>query len=277
MSPAIIIYILALSPLMEEMRLRAVEAFRDVVQVDYEDFNRLVAEASQVDARAEMLAFGAGAAFGFLANGPWGIQGDYPWLKFYLPFSSVLMYGLLGWIIFMSLASTRLQSTLHRQPMQIDVFDLKAFEPTGRHSLFSSLAFVGGSVISLLLINPLAVGLNAMTLGLYGVLAAVAILVFFLGLWPTHRVLARAKAQELYDVRGQIAATFRELNARKAEGGDVGPLWAEVNLWLKYEERLKVARTWPYNTAMLRTLFLSVLLPAIASGIQRFVLSVVLR
>ncbi len=32
---------------------------------------------------------------------------------------------------------------------------------------------------------------------------------------------------------------------------------------LAYEQRLTDARTWPYNTAMLRTLFLSVLVPAI--------------
>ena len=36
---------------------------------------------------------------------------------------------------------------------------------------------------------------------------------------------------------------------------------AEANLLMAYEQRLREARTWPYNTAMLRTLFLSVLVP----------------
>ena len=79
-------------------------------------------------------------------------------------------------------------------------------------------------------------------------------------------VLKNAKAQEQWEIQRNIIDTFRAL---KNEDKDVGALTTELNLWLQYEERLKSARTWPYNTAMLRTLFMSVLFPIIASQAQR--------
>ena len=40
-----------------------------------------------------------------------------------------------------------------------------------------------------------------------------------------------------------------------------GSLGAEINALVAHEQRLEEARTWPYNTAMLRTLFVSVVIP----------------
>ena len=36
----------------------------------------------------------------------------------------------------------------------------------------------------------------------------------------------------------------------------------DISALIAYEERLQAARTWPYNTAMLRTLFFSIIVPA---------------
>ncbi len=271
-APAIIIYILALQLPLDKPRIHAVEAFRALIRIDDQAFNRLVREASKVDNRGELIAFGIGATFGLLMNGPWQIAGNYTWLKFYLPLTGALMYGLLGWVIYTSLASTKLQSTLHQQPLEIDIFDLRAFEPIGRHSLFMALAFVGGSAVSVVFLNPLRNGLNLPSLMIYGILAFVAVMVFFLGMRDTHRVLAEAKAKEIMEVEKNIADSLRALKACKVEGGDIAAVSTELNLWLKYEERLKGARTWPYNTAMIRTVFLSALVPGAASFIQQLVI-----
>jgi hypothetical protein len=50
---------------------------------------------------------------------------------------------------------------------------------------------------------------------------------------------------------------------RLARQEEAGQLAHVANALLAYEQRLADARTWPYNTAMLRTLFLSVLVPGI--------------
>ena len=40
---------------------------------------------------------------------------------------------------------------------------------------------------------------------------------------------------------------------------------SEINALVAYEERLKATSTWPYDTAMLRTLFFSVIIPGVAT------------
>lgn len=41
-----------------------------------------------------------------------------------------------------------------------------------------------------------------------------------------------------------------------------GTLAAEISALAVYEQRLQATRTWPYDTAMLRTLFFSLIIPA---------------
>jgi hypothetical protein len=45
------------------------------------------------------------------------------------------------------------------------------------------------------------------------------------------------------------------------ERQDPGQVAAEFNALAAYEQRLAGTRTWPYNTSMLRTLFVSFLVP----------------
>jgi hypothetical protein len=269
--PAITVYILALFPLASRYQGRALEALRPVILLDDEAFMDLAESASRINASAELLAFGVGAVFGFVTNAPWTIPEDYSWLRFYIPFVAMLMFGLLAWLSYVAIAGTRLYSELHRQPLEIDIFELGPFEPIGRHALFTSLAFIGGCVISVLILNPLAGGPNVVSLVQYGLLAVVTILVFFLSMRPTHTALARVKGRELKLAEKKIADTFRELKLTESEGKPVDAVATRLNLWLRYEDRVKKARTWPYNTPMLRTLFFSVLVPAIVSLVQRVI------
>ena len=71
----------------------------------------------------------------------------------------------------------------------------------------------------------------------------------------------RVKEQKLAGVQSLIGQTFRKLEMLAANGADTQPVATEVQAWLTLEQRLKQTRTWPYDTEMLRTLFLSVLTP----------------
>jgi hypothetical protein len=62
-------------------------------------------------------------------------------------------------------------------------------------------------------------------------------------------------------VRAQIAAACRALSQCLANERPTGTLPADLDALVIYEVRLKEGRTWPYNTAMLRTLVLSGLVP----------------
>lgn len=275
--PAIIIYILALMRPMNHSLLQAIEGLREVIDIDDATFNQLVRKNAEIDDRAELGAFMIGAVFGFFTNPPWNIEGDYLLLKFYLPLTSAAMFGMITWIAFTSLASTKLQRELHRLPMKIDSFNLKPFEPIGRHSLVVALAFIGGCVISMIFTNPMREGFSPYSLIIYVILIIVSVLLFFLSMRPTHRLLAEKKRTELTTVQGKISQCFQSLHSMSPESDDLIAASTELTLWSKYEERLKDARTWPYNTAMLRTLFLSVLLPVAASIAQRIFSSFILK
>lgn len=276
MAPAILVYILALQRPMDVAHQRAVLALRIVIQLDDAAFEKIILEASRVDARGELLAFLLGAAFGFWANGPWSIEGDYQWLKIFFPLTGALLWGTLSWVIYSSVASTKLQTILHQQPMKFDIFNMRPFEPIGRFSLFMALAFIGGLIISVLFINPLTNDSVIFSLTLYAILGGITVLIFFLSMRDTHKVLSAEKKRAVELAELKISEAFQSLSGGTISNGDMVSASTELNLWLKYEARLKVARTWPYNTAMIRTLSLSILLPATVSLLQRllaFILS----
>ena len=244
-------------------------ALMEVIQVKEEEFVGIVRKSSEVDNRLELIAFVLGAIFGFLAASNWTIEEQYSLLRVYLPIANAVMFGSIFWIAISSIASTRLQTEVHKLPMEIDLFNLKPFEPIGRHSLFIALAFIGGCVISVIHLFPIADAMNYWNLVVYGLLISTVILLFFLSMRHTHRKLAEKKASELLNARKNISSCFQALQQRSGSNEDIREISTELDLWTKYELRLKDARTWPYNTAMLRTLFLSVLLPAVASIAQR--------
>jgi hypothetical protein len=277
LAPAIVFYIIALIRPMNLSLERALRALMEVIQVDEDEFIRIVKKAYDVDNRLELAAFAFGAAFGLLVATNWTIEERYSLLRIYLPIANAVMFGSISWIAVSALASTRLQTELHKLPMQIDLFNLKPFEPIGRHSLFTALAFIGGCVISVIHLTPVSNAWNIYNLLVYGTLISIVVLLFFLTMRHTHRKLAEKKASELLNARKNISSCFQALQTRSESNQDVREISTELDLWTKYELRLKDARTWPYNTAMLRTLFLSVLLPAIASLAQRIFSSLLMN
>jgi hypothetical protein len=245
------------------MDARVIRSLRPSVLIDDDDFSRLLHQASTVRPTHELIAFGAGALLGaalFLATGSSGAV-SWLWLEWLV--SSSLMYGLLAWTIYVSVAGTRVAAALHRQPMQVDPLDTSPFAAIGQQSLFLALVFVGGITVSLVFAASEPQSLRSVTFWLaYLPLALVPVVVFYLNMHPTHRVLAAAKNQELARVQGHLLQACRALVQRLDEGQETDNLPAEINGLTTYEQRLQAARTWPYDTAMLRTLFFSVLVPA---------------
>jgi hypothetical protein len=264
---AVIIYILIVAPLMARMDANVVESFRPLVLIDDAEFDRLVAEASPISPLREMLAFGVGAAFGLWA-GLAGFSRDAVWLSLSFTLFSSLMFGLLGWTIYGAVAGTRLISELHRQPLRIDIFDIEPFEPIGRQSLIIALVFVGGLLLSVLFGLGRRDFLAWPNWLVYIFLGLVPVVVFFLNMRGTHRVLAAEKKRQLKAIEGIILQSCRTLLARIHAGQDTGTLGDEINALVAYEQRLQAARTWPYNTAMLRTLFFSVIIPGGAALVE---------
>jgi hypothetical protein len=272
----VIVYILVASRILARGDFRVVEAFRPLALMERDAFEALVNQASQLGGRWEILASGVGGAFGLLVGRSWLPDRELLFLATYLTVAAGLMFGLLGWVIYASVVSTRLSARLHRQPLRIDIFDITPFEPIGRQSLAIALVFVGGIALSTVLgggWGGLYVWQNWVV---YPLLAVVPILVFFLNMRDTHRLLAAEKKAELEAVREKIVSASRTLMERMAAEESTGTLGAEINALAVYEERVQAARTWPYDTSMLRTLFVSVVVPG-GAALASFLSDVLLR
>jgi hypothetical protein len=269
LAPVVTIYILVITPIMNRGDASVVKAFRPLVPLGDEEFDRLVDEASRISPVAEGVAFGVGAAFGLWLGQSWLAGTDIFWLRLVHALTAGLMWGLLAWTIYGDVTTTRLSAELHRQPLRIDIFDTEPFEPIGRQSLIMALAFVGGIVLATVFVLDGESILQWQNLLIYFFLALVPILVFFLNMRGTHRVLAAEKERELEAVERSIRRACRTLKERVDAQESSGTLASEIDALVVYEERLQETRTWPYNTAMLRTLFVSVILPAGVAVAQR--------
>ena len=78
---------------------------------------------------------------------------------------------------------------------------------------------------------------------------------------PTHQLLLEEKKRRLEPVQKHINLACLDLVQQMDQGLNPGNLSGEINALEVYEQRLLSARTWPYNTSMLRTLFFSILIP----------------
>ena len=254
---------------------QVVEAIRSLAILDPAEFNQVVQQASQVKPTHELIAIGIGIIIGIASILTSEIDGVTTWLTIYWILSTGLMYGILAWTIFIAIASTRLTTALHRLPLQIDILNPKEFEAIGRQSLLLALVFIGGITLSLLFSFQEEI-FSLPEFWITNLLFVLfTLLIFFLSMRPTHQLLANEKKNELAPLQARINSTCRELVVRLNQNQDSGELPAEINALIAYEQRLLVARTWPYNVSMLRTLFFSVFIP-IGSILARLAVDILL-
>lgn len=259
--PTITIYIWLVSPRLAHTGAQVLASLRPYVGLDDEAFDHLVQQASRVKPSQEWLAFCAGLLIGVAAARSSNPDTSLSWQVAYWYLSNGLMYGLLAWTIFASFISTRLNAALHQAPLRFDLLDPSIFEPVGRQSLMLALVFVGGVTFSMLLtFQP--ENFTEPSFWLSNLLLVLLILlIFFLSMRPTHRLLMEEKYRLLLPTQSQLRIACQDLVDRLERGQDSGDLPARINALAVYETHLQAARTWPYNTATLRTLFFSVFIP----------------
>jgi len=261
LAPVIIGYIFFVSPIMMKMGDHVVDAMRPAIKLDDLRFDQILNESSQANPLRELGAFLFGFALGMVATLPDIFTSGLSWVGLYWLLTTGIMYGLLILTIYLSIASTRLVALLHRQPMEFDILDPTPFEPVGRQSLMLALVFIGGITISLLL-SYQPESISSPDFWIVNVLfVLLTLIIFFLNMRPTHRTLLAEKRNRLAPVRQQINTTCQELVQIIERGQESGNMPAEILALETYEKRLQGARTWPYNTGILRTLFFSVLIP----------------
>ena len=274
LAPVVVsLYIILIAPALVRMGEVVLAALRSLTTLSEIEFQNLVEVHAAIKPVYEFLVMGVGVAAGLWLGRQANFDAQVAWLEAYWIGASGLMWGLLVWTIFVSLASTRVTTAAHRYLGPIDLFDLSPFEPISRQSLLLSLVFVGGITLSLFFSFNLPNLRSPMFWFVYLLLALVPVLVFFMNMRSTHQALAAEKNRQLLAVQRQLQPLGSSLLQSLEQKPVDGEVPSQLAALLSYEERLKETRTWPYNTPMLRSLFFSVLIP-LATVLARLVIEV---
>ena len=262
-APSIALYIWIISPFITRAGDNVISSLRPLVDLDDEEFKRQVYTAEYINPRHEILAIIVGGILGAAAISI-EFEPAFSWVALYWYITTIMMYAILAWTIFVAIKSTGINAALHRLPMQFDIFNPAPFESVGRQSLLLVLVFVGGVTISVVftyspdrLVSPDFWISNL-------IFVALILLIFFLSMRPTHLLLAAEKKRVLEPVTQRINSGCENLVKMLDDSTDPDGLPAEITALVVYEKRLQAARTWPYNIIILRTLFFSVFIPLLS-------------
>lgn len=274
-SPAIIAYALLLQPSYKRWRDNAIKAFRPLVPVNDDPFQRSLAGASLFNRRREWLAAAVGAGAWLVISQPWdrsGVAwtwspvGQSLWLTFVGLFTTGLVYVFMGYFIYSALSGTRLFAELHGGSLQVNIFELESLEPIARWSLTIALYFIGGITLSLISLPTFSIGIANVIGYIPATLAPV--IVFFLNMQTVHVAMVEAKERELKMIRAKMVEASHALQGSAVKSKEAQSLLASIKAWEDHQKRVKALPEWPYTGEIRRNLVLSSLLPG-AVGIAK--------
>jgi hypothetical protein len=275
--PTIFLYTLILSPILTQMERKLDREFRPLLAIDDVRYQELVAETAYIPIRKEIAVFAMGAVAGMII-GVLDPELTLTWYSIIPIIMTSFVFGLLAWVLYVTAAVGKPIKAFLDQPLRINLFDITPFEAIGKRSLIEALAFLGGVVLSLIFVlSQSNILLGASFWLVYIPLTLAPLAIFFFNMNPTHQVLAAEKEKQLSVVRAGLNTHSKQL-LKTADGvADPSEAIALVSGLINYEQRLAATRTWPYNTGMLRTLFLSIVIPGIITGLLRIFLESLFR
>lgn len=275
--PVIIVYLLTVFNALETTRVGVARALRPVILVEDSTYASIVKQGYRISPVGELTALGIGVVISLaitlildpIRPGPFA-------LEHYAYWSRIVMMSLDIWVVYVVFAMTRLTNTLLRQPVEVDVFDLTPFEPIGRQTVWLCLTVVGNMILGLLALDALNWYLLQEYLIFSASLVVFIVLLFYVNTHNVHRLIAAKKKYRLDAVGAHLARRSTQLEDLMASGESVEAVATEINALAVIKQELKRTRTWPYNTEMLRTIFISIVTP-LAIGLTRVATAFLLK
>ncbi len=263
-------YILVVYPFMLRSREKAVLAFKPLLPLDDDAFNKVAENISKPNRRGEWTAIFLGiAVLGVVFFQPWTLDwaSGYFWMNVHEVITTTIGMSLMAWLIYDASVGIVRVSRLSRHGLKLDVLDTEMLAPVAAWSLGISLVFVG--ILTLAIIMDVSQTAEIVIdlkffLG-YGFLVGTALLIFFFSMWTAHRAMSEAKKSKLTLARMHIARISRELEDREAKRQREGmiELSSTFTAWTTYKREAQEAPTWPFNAAIVRKLFISILTPGL--------------
>ncbi len=259
--PVLIIYVLAIYPVMWRRWWKTVRSLQSLLLPDDEGSREAASGVPRPNRTHECVAVILGALLWSALWRPWErdwVPGDL-WVNAYDVATQTILFGLLGWMVYSVLAGSRHIGRLSRLPLNVGVFDTEQLVPIGRSSLGYSLAFLGG--ISVSLVFQTQEDLRKWgNLIVWAAVICFAVLLFFLSMWSAHGAMVRIKRRELQMVQQRLRAISARLNQPESDGGldGMSDFSSTMTAWVTYERRIREAPEWPFNSRIIRELVASV-------------------
>jgi hypothetical protein len=261
-----ITYIMVVYPFMVRSRGEAIQAFKPIVSLGDDAFNKVAANISKPNRRWEWIAIFLGIPIflGALFQ-PWTLDwaSGYFWLTVYFVLTATIVYGLSSWLIYDTLIGIVRVSRLSRQNLKLDILDTEMLTPVARWSLGISLVFVGAIILST--ITNWEIMLDWRNITGFAFMICITLLVFFLSMWTAHRAMNEAKKSKLATIHRHMSAISGEVDERMVGDQFSGTekLSSNLNVLVNYQRLVKDAPTWPFNAAIFRRLLVSILTPGL--------------
>ena len=262
LKPAIVVYILCTSPLLQRRWASAIEALGPLAARP-----ELLQQAQGIRRRNEWAAFLVGAVFSFwISSAP---MADGRWLRLHEVVSNALMFGLLALAIYEGLLRSRQLSRVVHGGLHLDLFDQRLLTPLTRWGQAVSLSFVGGTCLSLLFQSPSTLR-TAQSIVIYAILVTVSLTLFFTSIWSIHDALVVAQQRELAVVRRHRDLARADLKHKLAGSGrdDIVDLYLPSVVVGAHERQILSASTWPFNPKTVKELIGSLVAPFLIYGIK---------
>ncbi len=173
-SPAILIYLLLLIPILRHFLSRNINSFHSMIP--YNDrFQRLERAAYSLNRRREWLAVSLGAVIGWLViSAP---SEAHIAILAYDFVRDLLVFGLLTWHIYAALARTKILTSMHDQVQELNLFKQPAsVKPIVQWSMGVVAGLIGGIVVGIFFV-PEDTLFNSTSMILFGTFGIAAILI----------------------------------------------------------------------------------------------------
>ena len=266
-------YMISVQFFIWRLRNQAIQALKSLLVLDESEAERLTTEAAKSNRRRELISILIGIGLTVVLGQPWNLEWGPSelWLSVYQVIANVLMNGMLFWLIYDTLASVIRIARLSGNELNLDIFETELLTPIAKWSLSISLAFVGGTSLSLIFQTQENL-LRWQTITMYVILIIVIILIFFLSMWSIHVVMAKAKKRKLDLVKRNIVEVSRELEGKMSQGLLKGTeeLSSNITSLATYQRMIQDIPAWPFNADIIRRLAVSMLAPVAVFFIKIF-------
>lgn len=260
LQPAIIVYILVVYSFIQKLWIRVLGSL-DALLPQTEK-SEILNNIARYNRHWEWCSLLLGVVFFLSLGQPW--NWDMNWFDVYSLVTNVIMFALLGLLIYSGISSTARLAKINHTYLEVDIFETRSLVPVAQWSLSVSLAFIGGISLSVAF-QPFENLRQMQNIIIYSILICVTILLFFTSMWSTHSVMASAKRRELTMVRENLDLHRKQLKQQPSVNinDKREKLYSAIVVWNNYEKQVREAPTWPFNAGILGRLLVSSLVPAV--------------